>query len=141
MDGKGAGRFGPEETVNRAQMATFILNAYEFVSGQTLTASSNDSADDEGHVFARFTNASAEAGFTVGRDGGDEPAGVVLRDQMAAFLARTLDLLVDEVRPPRTRDEQGHDPRTAAEAGTLGCRPPLRAADQTRERFLLVTML
>jgi hypothetical protein len=100
VDGKGAGRFGPKETVNRAQMAKFIVNAYEFVSDQTLTASSNYFADDEGHVLERFINASAEAGFTVGRGGGYEPAGVVLRDQMAAFLARTLDLLVDEGTTP-----------------------------------------
>jgi hypothetical protein len=100
VDGKGDGRFAPKETVNRAQMAKFIVNAYEFVSDQTLTSSRDYFDDDNGHVLEEFINASAEAGFTVGRNGRYEPAGVVLRDQMAAFLARTLDLLVDEGTTP-----------------------------------------
>jgi hypothetical protein len=66
------------------------------VSDRRLSASRDYFGDDNGHVLEPFINKSAEAGFTAGRAGRYEPAGLVLRDQMASFLARTLDLLVDE---------------------------------------------
>jgi hypothetical protein len=45
----------------------------------------------------RSINASAAAGFTNGADtGGFDPGGDVRRDQMASFLTRDLDLLVEE---------------------------------------------
>jgi hypothetical protein len=103
VDGKGGGRFAPKEIVNRAQMAKFIVNGYEYVSSNGLTASRDYFDDDNGHVLEPFINKSAEAGFTVGRNGRYEPNGQVLRDQMAAFLARTLDLLVDEGTTPAKR--------------------------------------
>jgi hypothetical protein len=93
VDGKGEGRFAPKETVTRSQMAKFIVNAYEFVSPRTLTSSRNHFTDDDGDTLESFIN---EAGFTAGRNGRYEPRLPVLRDQMASFLARTLDLLVAE---------------------------------------------
>ena len=102
VDGKGDGRFAPRETVNRAQMAKFIVNAYEYVSGNTLSRGADGFSDDNGHLLEEFIDKSYESGFTAGRDGRYEPAQPVLRDQMASFLARTLDLLVAEgVTPPK----------------------------------------
>jgi hypothetical protein len=81
-------------------MAKFIVNAYEFVSPRTLTSSRNHFTDDDGDTLESFINRSAEAGFTAGRNGRYEPRLPVLRDQMASFLARTLDLLVAEGTTP-----------------------------------------
>jgi len=100
VDGKGGGRFAPKETVSRAQMAKFIVNAYEFVSPMTLLASGDQFGDDNGDTLESFINRSAAAGFTAGRNGRYEPRLPVLRDQMASFLARTLDLLVAEGTTP-----------------------------------------
>ena len=96
VNGKGDGRYAPRETVSRAQMAKFLVNAYEFVSDKTLDGSTDYFADDDGNLLESFINKSAAAGFTAGRGGGYEPGQPVLRDQMAAFLARDLDLLVNE---------------------------------------------
>lgn len=100
VDGKGDGRFAPRETVSRAQMAKFIVNAYEFVSDRTLDDSADYFGDDNGDQLESFINKSAAAGFTTGRNGGYEPRLPVLRDQMASFLARDLDLLVNEGTTP-----------------------------------------
>ena len=100
VDGKGDGRFAPRETVTRAQMAKFIVNAYEYVSPNSLATSNDYFGDDEGDVLEDFINRSAAAGFTAGRNGRYEPRLPVLRDQMASFLARPLDLLVAEGTTP-----------------------------------------
>jgi len=121
VDGKGAGRFGPKETVNRAQMAKFIVNAYEFVSDRSLTASRDYFGDDHGHVLERFINASAEAGFTAGRDGRWLPAGRCGAARPDGFLPGP---------DPRPAGRGGHhwrapvahpgsSPSCTAEAGTL----------------------
>jgi hypothetical protein len=100
VDGTGGGRYDPLGTVTRAQMAKFIVNAYEFRSENSLDASTDFFDDDESSIHEDDINKSASAGFTVGRNGGYEPEQLVLRDQMASFLARTLDLLVEEGTTP-----------------------------------------
>jgi hypothetical protein len=77
-------------------MATFLVRGYEFRSENELEASGDYFDDDDDNVHEDNINKSAEAGFTNGRDGDYEPVEPVLRDQMASFLARTLDLLVEE---------------------------------------------
>jgi hypothetical protein len=96
VQGTGAGRFEPNATVTRAQMATFLVRAYELRSGRELAGGQDQFADDDGDVHERNIDKAAGAGFTRGRDGRFEPAQPVLRDAMASFLARTLDLLVSE---------------------------------------------
>lgn len=100
IDGKGGGRYDPRGTVSRAQMAKFLVGAYEFRSPNALTNSRDYFGDDGSSVHHDDINKSAEAGFTDGRNGGYDPAGFVLRDQMASFLARALDLLVQEGTTP-----------------------------------------
>jgi hypothetical protein len=94
--GTGDRRFDPRGLVTRDQMATFLVNAYQYRSGRTITARGDYFADDGGNVHESAINRSAEAGFTGGRDGGYQPRAVVNRDAMASFLARVLDLLVEQ---------------------------------------------
>jgi hypothetical protein len=96
VSGTGDGRFDPRSTVSRAQMAKFLVNGYEHRSAETLADRGDMFGDDNGHPLEPFINRSAAAGFAAGRDGGYEPGAAVGRDAMASFLARVLDLLVEE---------------------------------------------
>jgi extracellular elastinolytic metalloproteinase len=96
VGGKGDRRYDPRGTVSRAQMATFLVKGYEFRSPNELVTQDDYFADDNGNTHEDNINRSAAAGFTAGRGGGYEPRADVLRDAMASFLARTLDLLVGE---------------------------------------------
>jgi hypothetical protein len=98
--GKGDGTYDPEGPVTRAQMAKFLVEGYEFRSENALTSDGDYFADDEGSVHEANINKSATAGFTSGRNGGYDPGASVLRDQMASFLSRVLDLLVEEGTTP-----------------------------------------
>jgi hypothetical protein len=103
VEGTGDGRYSPKAPVTRAQMAKFIVQAYQFVSGRMLPSQKDYFRDDDGNQLERFINASTQAGFTAGRDGGYQPAADVKRDAMASFLARPLDLLVAEGSTPPKR--------------------------------------
>jgi hypothetical protein len=100
VKGTAEGRYSPDAPVSRGQMATFLVRAYEHVSDDDLSASSDYFSDDDGSTHEDNINKSAEAGFTNGRDGGYQPADVVRRDAMASFLSRALDLLVEEGTTP-----------------------------------------
>ena len=96
VGGRADGTYGPNDPVSRAQMATFLVRAYEHC-GKTLTSSRDWFPDDNGNTHEVNINKSAEAGFSGGRaDGTYGPANPVARDQMASFLARVLDLLVED---------------------------------------------
>ncbi|MDQ1426364.1 MAG: hypothetical protein QOD72_3862, partial [Acidimicrobiaceae bacterium] len=95
VSGRADGTYGPSDPVTRAQMATFLVHAYEFV-GPALMSSGDSFSDDDGNAHEANINKAAEAGFAAGRaDGTYGPNDVVTRDQMASFLARVLDLLVE----------------------------------------------
>lgn len=86
--GNGRGGFGPNETVSRAQMATFLVRAF------ALPASSPGwFVDTGGSTHAASIDALAKAGISQG-DGQRRvlPGEVVNRGQMATFLARALEL-------------------------------------------------
>jgi hypothetical protein len=100
VNGTDEGEYSPQVPVTRAQMASFLVRAYEYVSPNELSASSDYFSDDDGSTHEENVNKSAEAGFTNGRDGGYQPAEVVRRDAMASFLSRDLDLLVEEGTTP-----------------------------------------
>lgn len=102
--------FEPGRPVTRAQMAKFIAEAQR-VLGQAVPASSADFfVDDDGDTHEESIDAITAAGITRGvrtdAEGNDlyEPGANVSRDQMASFLARTLDRLVDltVAEPPPT---------------------------------------
>jgi hypothetical protein len=108
LQGFGNRQFGPNNTITRAQMATFIVNINIFVIGSFTTTSQDFFDDDDGRtVHERNINRIAAAGITIGvgpRPGspnGDRTYGFldsVLRQQMAVFLARVLDIFVDAER-------------------------------------------
>jgi hypothetical protein len=102
LQGFGDGRFGPNESISRAQMATFIVNINIFVIGSFTTTSTDFFDDDDGRTpHERNINRIAAAGITIGQGPGDRTYGflnAVLRQQMAVFLARVLDIFVDNER-------------------------------------------
>ena len=97
-EGRADGTFGPDEDVTRGQMATFLERALELPAW--------DPSDDEvpltdvvGTTHEAGILAVAQAGITTGfADGTFRPNDEVTRGQMAAFLARALDL--DDDAPP-----------------------------------------
>lgn len=91
VSGKGNRRYAPADSVNRGQMATFLVNAYQQATGVTLRAPQDRFSDDEGNVHETAINKAATAGITAGTGSGYAPFAVVQRDQMASFLARLLD--------------------------------------------------
>jgi hypothetical protein len=76
------------------------VRTFEFISGSPMPVTTDWFSDDEDPSFAVHEpniNKAAEAGFTGGRaDGTYNPGGSVQRDQMASFLARMADKLVED---------------------------------------------
>ncbi|HUF32058.1 MAG TPA: phosphodiester glycosidase family protein [Acidimicrobiales bacterium] len=98
IGGRSDGTYGPEAPVTRAQMASLLVRAHEHRGGLTLAPTADYFADDANDVHEPAINALAFAGITGGREHPHlyGPAGHVQREQMASFLARLLDLLVEE---------------------------------------------
>ncbi len=118
----------PDERVTRGQMAVFISRAMHLP-----TASADHFSDDEGEFYESAANRLFEAGITVGcgngRYCGDRN---VTRDQMAAFLSRTLglpDTAADYFVDDSATQFQGAINRIAEAKITVGCNPP------TNDRF------
>ena len=86
--GCGSGRFCPDGTVLREQMATFMVRAFD------LPPTTRDYyTDDNSSIHEDRINAFAAAGITRGCSAGPThfcPRGSVTREQMAAFLHRAL---------------------------------------------------
>lgn len=95
--GCGPGLFCPDRTVTREEMAAFLSRALGLPASME-----NRFGDSSGSVFAGDIEALAAAGITKGCNPplNDRfcPGEVVMRDQMASFLARALDL--DPIQPP-----------------------------------------
>lgn len=118
--------FCPDDSVTRGQMAAFLVRALGLPAAEA--AGFADTGDS---VFAADIDRIAHAGITRGCNPPDNtlycPNSAVTRGQMAAFLARALDL------PPATDDSFSDDDGTVFEADieklrgagiTLGCNPP-----------------
>lgn len=117
VGGVGGGQYAPDRAVTRAQMATFLVRAYQYRSGQQLTSAGDYFTDDAGDTHEANINKAATAGLTGGISGTSYgPARPVVRDQMATFLARTLDLLTEQLRlstpPPPSTGGGGTTPPT-----------------------------
>jgi hypothetical protein len=103
------GSYRPNDTVTRAQMTTFLVRAYERVSGGTLRSSERYFRDTDGNVHRTNIMAAAEAGFTAGtRPRTFSPQAGVTRAQMASFIARTLNRKVvhTDAVPPDEREAE-----------------------------------
>lgn len=97
IDGLLDGTYNPNGNVTRGQMAKFIANAIEFLTGEELADGDDAFTDDDTSVFEMFINELFEAGVVVGRPNGDyEPLEFVSRRQMASFLIRALAVLFND---------------------------------------------
>lgn len=99
--------FDPGGSVTRAQMATFIANAQGVLNQAVPASTTNFFVDDDGNVHEGNINAITAERITEGTGtnaSGDlySPDVRVRRDQMASFLARKLDRLIDRTNaePP-----------------------------------------
>jgi hypothetical protein len=92
VTGVAPGRFDPLGTMTRAQMASFVVRAYETATGNELRVVRDVFTDDGGSVHERSINRAATAGLAVGRTTTTyRTTETVSREQMATFLARLLD--------------------------------------------------
>ena len=93
--GVAEGRFDPEGTVTRGQMATFLDKLHGVVSGARFAPGPDAFDGDEGTTHEASADAIAQAGVGVGVSDRDFAADrAVTRGQMAGFLARVLDIEV-----------------------------------------------
>ncbi|MDH3500121.1 MAG: hypothetical protein OEM97_08370 [Acidimicrobiia bacterium] len=100
--GCATGLFCPIDQVTRGQMAAFLVRAYGHSDG-----TGNDTfTDDDGTTFETEIDRLAAAGITAGCSSTDSslfcPEQLVLRDQMASFIARAEGLDPIEPPPPAT---------------------------------------
>lgn len=116
-------RFCPDDTVTRGQMAVFVSRALNLPSPVA-----DHFADDRGQFYESAVNRLFEAGITQGcganRYCGDAE---ITREQMAAFLARTLGLPTaagDFFRDDDSSVFESAIDRVATARITLGCNPP-----------------
>jgi serine protease len=93
--GDASGRFRPDDPVTRAQMASFLVRTVEVLRGAPLPAAPIGFDDTDGSVHATSIDRLRELGIAAGvaprRFAPDRP---LRRDQMASFVARTLDRAV-----------------------------------------------
>ena len=103
--GRTSTTYAPDDPVTRGQMATFIVRTAQLVTGQSLPIERRwfrDRDPTHGDNVDRAATAGIATGFS---DGTYRPRLDVRRDQMASFLARLLDLLVDEGHATLPDDE------------------------------------
>ena len=132
VGGKRPGGYAPLDGVSRAQMAAFLVRAYDYRARQAgqapLPDGGNAFADDDGSTLHREINAATAAGFAGGYpDGTYRPGLAVPRDQMASFLTRSLDLLVERgmaVVPPGARALTATDWKPYASVGPVVLHAP-----------------
>jgi parallel beta-helix repeat protein len=97
VNGTGPRTYSPAAGVTRAHMATFLVGVYELVTGTDVPVSADYFTDDEGNIHEPNINALRQLGITTGvTETLYDPSAFVERDQMASFLARLLDRLVEE---------------------------------------------
>jgi hypothetical protein len=95
VSGYADGTFRPADEISRAQMATYLVGAIEDVLDRELPRDTSFS-DADGPHQANIEKL-ASVGITTGTAPDTyEPASPVTRAQMASFVARSLDLFVEE---------------------------------------------
>jgi hypothetical protein len=93
--GRSPEQYGPELGVSRAQLASFVDSALEYMTGDVFETTDDYFTDDENaDPHEANINVVAAEGIAVG-DGADTytPFATVRRDQMSGFLVRTLAVL------------------------------------------------
>ena len=139
--GCGSGRYCPSGTVTRAQMASFLVRAFNLPPSGT-----DHFTDDEGSIHEADINALATAGVTTGCGGTRFcPSQAVRRDQMASFMARAMDL--PATATDYFTDDNGnvyHEDdinRIAAAGLTTGCAPGLYCPSHATRRDQMAAFL
>lgn len=103
VSGRSDGTFGLAQPVTRAQIATFLVAAYEHALGVQLATGEPHFSDIAQSVHRTNIEKAAEAGMVVGVvDDIYEPDTDVRREQMASFLVRLLNafVAVERATPP-----------------------------------------
>jgi hypothetical protein len=96
LAGKGERTYAPDDAVTRAQMATYLVRTHQYRTGLALPAGADWFTDDNGSVHEVAIGKAAAAGFTAGMSATTYgPDLLTTRGQVAAFLTRVLDLLVE----------------------------------------------
>src|SRR4051794_26895840 len=91
VQGKTATTYEPDSPVTRAQMASFINRAEDFLTGTPFTSSTDFFTDDNGSVHEDNINGIASAGIAQGISNDTyAPDDGVTRQQMASFIIRWL---------------------------------------------------
>lgn len=94
VQGRAGGGFDPTGDVTRAQMASFLVRTLEVVLDEELAAPRSPFTDIAGSVHAPNVDVAYALEVAVGRTPTTfDPASAIRRDQMASFLARSLDVL------------------------------------------------
>lgn len=94
--GRADGTYGPGDAVTRAEMATFLARTHDLIAEPALRPGADRFVDDDGSVHERSIGAVAAVGVAAGTSATRfQPSAPVRREQMATFLVRLLDLLVD----------------------------------------------
>lgn len=90
------GTYRPAEAVRRDQMTAFLNRTFAEISGAPLQPDRATFPDTDGNIHQADIEALAAAGVVAGfADGTFRPARAVRRDQMAAFVMRLVDVLVE----------------------------------------------
>jgi uncharacterized protein YkwD len=94
--GRSADTYEPGATVSRAEMATFLVRAHDLAAATNLPTGVDRFFDDETSAHEANINKVGQAGLAAGVTAtAFAPNTRVTRGQMATFLARTLDRLVE----------------------------------------------
>jgi hypothetical protein len=116
----------PTGDVSRAQMATFIAKAFEYVTGEAIATDDDYYTDDTGTTHETQINAITSLGIAIGTAPDTYSIGQSIdRDNMAAFLTRTFGALEQNgVITPATASDSGSEPvdegqQTATDAPEL----------------------
>lgn len=92
--GLAANCYGPDHVVRRDQMASFLKRAIDHIRSSSVATERDFFGDDDASMHQENINAMAAENVVAGAGGTSfSPTDAVRRDQMASFLARTLDLL------------------------------------------------
>lgn len=96
------GAYGVSDTPTRATMSQLMVDALVFAGVVEEGRQVDDHfSDDTGHPNQRAINLIADAGVVTGKGGTRfAPDEALRRDQMATFLARAIDLILDGGSPP-----------------------------------------
>ena len=115
------GTFRPASPISRGEMAVMLFRAFDLIAGPN-TGTFSDVPD--GLFFTEAVEAIFDAGITTGcGDGKFCPFDQVLRDQMASFIARALDL-APIIPPPRDTDLAVVEVAAGFEAPVFVASPP-----------------